>query len=200
MLRCTVGGFFAVLLLASCGTDDKATGGGTSGAAGTAGTSSAGTSSAGTSSGGTSSGGTSSGGAAGELVGEAGEPVDGAAGTADAGGGADSAGAGGSSGQTSGATCADFVGSCTWAAGRCRDIGGVGNTALFAKDSCKTPSVWSTSPCTDDPMYVAGCKYTGAPAALLAKDADCRIEWFAMSIDTATFPILCPGATEQAKP
>jgi hypothetical protein len=188
-----------MLLIVSCGGDDKATGGGTSGAGGT--------SSGGTSSGGTSSGGTSSGGAAGELAGEAssggtgGEPVDGAAGTADAGGGADSGGgAGGRSGGTSGGICADFVGSCTWAAGRCRDIGGVGNTALFAEDSCKAPSSWSTSPCTDDPVYVAGCKYTGAPAALLAKDADCRIEWFSNPIDTATFPLLCPGATEVVEP
>lgn len=193
-----------MVLIVSCGGDDEATGGGTSGAGGT---SSAGTSSAGTSSGGTSSGGTSSGGAAGELAGEAssggagGEPVDGAAGAADAGGGADSGGgAGGRSGGTSEGTCADFVGSCTWAAGRCRDIGGVGNTALFAENSCKAPSSWSTSPCTDDPVYVAGCKYTGAQAALLAKDADCRIEWFINPIDDATFPLLCPGATEVVEP
>jgi hypothetical protein len=95
---------------------------------------------------------------------------------------------------------ADLVGSCTWAAGRCRDIGGVGNTLLFAKDSCKAPSVFSTSPCTVDKAYVAGCKYVGAKAALLAREADCRIEWYINPIDTATFPLLCPGASEVVKP
>ena len=209
MLRYAAGGFFAMLLIVSCGGDDKATGGATSGAGGksSGGKSSGGTSSGGTSSGGTSSAGEASGGAAGELAGEAasggtgGELGDGAAGTADAGGGAESGGgAGGSPGRTPGGTCADFVGSCTWSAGRCRDIGGVGNTALFAADSCKAPSVWSTGPCTDDPVYVAGCKYTGAQAALLARDADCRIEWFINPIDTATFPLLCPGATEEVEP
>ena len=189
-----------LLINTGCGGDDKATGGGSSGAAGS---SSAGTSSGGTSSGGTAgeqAGGTSSGGAGGEPAGGGTS----AGGTAGAGGGAGTgggaAGAGGSVGGTSGGTCNDFVGSCTWAADRCRDIGGVGNTALFAEDSCKAPSIWSTSPCTDDPVYVAGCKYTGAQAASLARDADCRIEWYVNPIDATTFPLLCPGATSQVEP